>query len=357
MNKDKDGGKMTNKITLVATGDILLHTRLCRKAKRKIRPGYNFDSLLSEARPYLEQGDLTIVNQESIIGGEELGISNYPKFNSPMEIGYTLKKFGVDMVTLANNHIMDKGEKGVLKSIENWEKIGLDYVGAYKSAEDQERLRIVEKNGLKVCFLSYTRKMPAVKLPKGKTYMVDHYERMNVRKIEKQIRKIKADKTADVVILSLHFGKEYQMRPTTDQREISASMSDAGADIIIGHHPHVLQPPEFILNSRGKETLAMYSLGNFFSGQKGLYRQIGAIMTVDIEKPSDDDRVLKVNQPNLKLTFTDSTDKKNYKLYILEDIVKEREYIKTDHGDFESKQVYDDVKKRLGQFIPDMTIS
>ncbi|MHC0552918.1 hypothetical protein [Salinicoccus sp. CNSTN-B1] len=111
------------------------------------------------------------------------------------------------------------------------------------------------------------------------------------------------------------------------------------------------------MNSRGKETLTMYSLGNFFSGQKGLYRQIGAIMTVDIEKPSGDNPILKVDKPNLKLTFTDSTDKKNYKLYMLEDIVKEREYIKTDHGDFESEQVYHDVKKRLGQFIPDMTIS
>lgn len=354
--KYREGEDMSGKITLVATGDVLLHTRLYKKAKRKIRSGYNFEPLLEEARPFLKKGDFTIVNQESLIGGEELGLSSYPKFNSPAEIGHTLKKFGVDIVSLANNHIMDKGEQGVLKSIENWEKIGLEYVGAYKSLEDQERLRIFNKNGLKVCFLSYTRKMPAVKLPKDKPYLVDHYEKMNVRKIEKRIRELKAKNLADVVVLSLHFGKEYQMRPTVDQKEISASLSDAGADVILGHHPHVLQPPEFILNSRGKETLAMYSLGNFFSGQKGLYRQIGAIMTVDIEKPAGDNSVLKVGTPTLNLTFTDSTDKMDYKLYMLKDIVEEREFIKTHQGDFESNKVYQDLKDRLGQFLPDMTI-
>ncbi|MFG6119280.1 CapA family protein [Thalassobacillus sp. B23F22_16] len=346
----------SQKFTLAATGDVLLHTRLCRKAKRKIRNGYDFDGLMEETKHLFNKGDLTIVNQESIIGGKELGISDFPKFNSPVDIGYTLKNFGVDIVSLANNHIMDKGEEGVLKSIENWEKIGIPYVGAYKSKEDQETLRIINKNGLRVCFLSYTRKMPSVKLPKDKPYMVDCYEPMKIKKIEKRIRNIRKENLADVIILSLHFGKEYHLYPAMEQKEISATLSDAGADVIIGHHPHVLQPPEYILNSRGKRTFVMNSLGNFFSGQKGLYRQIGAFMTIDIEK-FNDNPVLKIDKPTLKLTFTDSTDKKNYKMHLLEDIVEQREYIKTHMGDFRSAEVYEELKTRLSQWVPEIEIS
>src|SRR5690625_530172 len=265
----------SRKVTLAATGDVLLHDRLYRRAKTKDQPGYDFSEMLAEAKPLFKKDHLSIVNQESIIGGEELGLSDYPHFNSPIEIGYTLKEFNVDIVNLANNHVLDKGEKGILKSIENWDKIGIPYVGAYKSKEDQETLRIFHKNGLRICFISFTKRMSGVKIPKNKSYLVNSFERANVRSISKLIERIRGRDLADVIVLSIHYGKEYQMLPTADQKEITNTLSDAGADVIIGHHPHVLQPPTYILNSRGKETFAIYSLGNFFSGQKGIYRQIG----------------------------------------------------------------------------------
>lgn len=348
----------SKKITLAATGDILLHKRLYKKAKRRLKGGYNFDEMLSEAKPLFENGgDITIVNQESIIAGEEIGLSDYPRFNSPIEIGYLLKDFGVDIANLANNHILDKGEEGIIKSIENWNEIGIPYVGAYNSQEDQETPRIIEKNGLSVCFLSYTKRMAGMKIPKDKSYLVNTFEDTKVGNIRKEINAIKKSHKVDVFVVSVHFGKEYHLLPTSAQKEISASISDAGADIILGHHPHVLQPPEYILNSRGLRTFSAYSLGNFFSGQKGLYRQIGAFMTVDIEKPSESNPVLKIDNPAMKLTFVDSTDKENYKLYLLEDIVKEREFIKTHMGNFNSKEVYEEIKTHLTRWIPDMTIS
>ncbi|MCR6112291.1 CapA family protein [Bacillus sp. A301a_S52] len=346
----------TSSFKLAATGDVLLHNRVYKKAKRKIRRGYDFNGMFEGVRHLFTQGDLTIVNQESIIGGEELGLSSYPRFNSPVEIGETLKELGVDIVNLANNHVLDKGEEGILKSIENWEKLGIPYVGAYKSEEDQQDLRIFNKNGLKICFLSYTKRMAGVKIPKGKEYLVDSFEKASVNKISKFIREIRKQKIVDVIVLSVHYGKEYHLFPTSDQKEISASLADAGADVIIGHHPHVLQPPAYILSSRGTKTFTAYSLGNFFSGQKGVYRQIGAFLTLDVVKKNNSPIVKAIN-PKMQLTFCDSSDKGDYKMHLLKDIVNEREHIKTHMGDFDSTDVYNEITEHMKTWVPDLDIS
>lgn len=344
----------TKKLTLAATGDILLHKNVMKNARKIF--SYDFTSNFSEVKPLFDHADLAIVNQESIIAGKEFGLSSYPKFNSPVEIGYTLKDLGVDIVNIANNHVLDKGEKGLLKSIENWKEIGLPYVGAYESFEDQQKIRVIEKKGLKVCFLSYTRKTNNAKIPKDKAYLVNKYKPQKLLKLKKYINKIRSQKIADVIVVSLHFGEEYHLYPTAEQREVSASLSDAGADIIIGHHPHVLQPAEWILNSRGKKTFVIYSLGNFYSGQQGLYRQIGAFFTIDIEKNSNNSNV-RIYNPTLKLTYIDSCDKKDFKLRLYEDVVKGQDYIKTNEGSFNTFETYEEIKTRLSKWLNDLNIS
>ncbi|MBM7095818.1 CapA family protein [Bacillus sp. H-16] len=346
----------SRKITLCATGDILLHKRLFKKAKR-ILGGYDFNPQLEQAKPLFDQGDITIVNQESIIAGESIGLSSFPKFNSPIEIGSTLKDYGVDMVNIANNHVLDRGEEGLLKSIENLDELGLSYVGAYKSVSDQDDLRVINKNGLRVCFLSYTRGTNNIKVPDDKSFMVDKFVPAKLKKIKDKVKSIRNNDIADVIVVSLHFGKEYHLNPSAEQKEVSADLSDAGADIILGHHPHVLQPFEYILNSRGKRTFAAYSLGNFFTGQEGLYRQIGGFLSIDVEKPSKNSTMLKIDKPKLKLTFVDSTDNRDFKLSLFEDIVNNRQVIKTDMGEFNSHEVYEELKTRLSQWVPDMDIS
>jgi|SRR5699024_1680208 len=345
----------SRKVTLAATGDILLHDRLYKKAKTE-DGGYDFTDMLAEAKPLFKKEHLTIVNQESIIAGKELGISNFPHFNSPIEIGYTLKDFNVDIANLANNHVMDKGEEGVLKSIENWEKIGIPYIGAYKSKEDQETLRIFHRNGLKICFLSYTKSLGTVKRPKDKEYLMGSFKDIGVKWIRRLIGRIKNRGLADVVVLSMHFGKEYQMLPTADQIETSNSLSDTGADVIIGHHPHVLQPPAYIVNSKGMDTFVAYSLGNFFSGQQGIYRQIGAYMTVDIEKPSENSSLLNIDNPTMRLTYVDAGEKGDYKLHLLKDVVSRQETIKTHVGEFNAQKVYDRMRNHMSKWIPDLDI-
>src|SRR5690625_3676900 len=332
------------KFTLAATGDVLLHESVYQEAK--CQSGYNFDPMFSRVKHLFKKEHLIIVNQESLIAGKEIGLSGFPRFNSPIEIGYTLKELNVDIVNLANNHVLDHGEKGIIKSIDNWEKIGIPYVGAYKSKIDQETLRVFHKNGLKVCFLSYTQSLGLGKRPPNKPYLANKFSDMNVKWIKRLITRIRRESIADIVILSMHYGKEYLRLPSSYQQEVSTELSDAGADVIIGHHPHVLQPPAIIENSKGLNTFVAYSLGNFFSGQLGIYRQIGAYLTVDIEKclASPYHRV-DFKNPTLYLTFVDTKGKKRFNMHLLKDLVKEREYIVTNHGTFKSIKVYEEMKR------------
>lgn len=348
------------KVTIGATGDILLHKRVYNKA-RTASGEYNFDRMFENIEHLFDEKHVIIVNQESIIAGEELGLSDFPHFNSPVEIGYKLKQMNVDIANIANNHILDHGEVGILKSIENWEKIGIPYVGAYKSEEDQETLRIINKNGLRVCFLSYTKGLSGKKIPNGKPYLVNHYGatrfagHRDVAGLRRLIDQIKRKDLADIVVVSIHFGKEYQMMPTSYQLETASNISDAGADVIIGHHPHVLQPFDYLVDSKGRNTFVAHSLGNFFTGQKGLYRQIGGYMTIDIEK-TENGQLLKIDNPTFTLTYVDSTDEKDYKMYLLKDIVDKGKKIKTDIGEFDSSIVYNRMVEHLTQFNTDINI-
>jgi len=256
-----------SKVKLVATGDVLLHSRVYNLHKTK-DGGYDFTKPMAPAEKLLKAGDISVVNLESIVAGEELGLSSFPKFNNPVELAENLKTFGTDLVTNSNNHTMDLGEEGALASIKNLENIGLMYVGSHKSKSDQKTFRIIEKNGVKCAFLSYTAVNLGNNPPKNKKYLLNRIVRKRTKHVRQEIARLKKEENTDAIIVSLHFGREYPLYPVSAQKEVAASVSDAGADIIIGHHPHVLQPAEWITNSRGKKTFVIYSLGNFYTGQK-----------------------------------------------------------------------------------------
>ena len=341
-------------ITLTAVGDILMHGRVYGGLSKK--SGFKFKEQLKNVEGILGKSDITIANLESIIGGVELGLSGFPRFNGPVEIGYALKDLGVDIVTIANNHVLDHGEIGLLKSIANLEKIGLEYDGAYKSQEDKDRLRILERNGLKIAFVSYTKGTNGIRIPKDKKYMVNSLVNTSVLKVAKEIRTIRNNKFADIIIVNLHYGDEYFLEPSVRQKEIATSLANAGADVILGHHPHVLQPPEWIETSHGTRVFAAYSLGNFFSGQNGLYRQIGAALTLEVTKPHEDYKGVTIKNPKYELTYVNRESRLRYDMYLLRDWVSKNKYIKTTTGNFDSRTVYEDVKNRLRSNIPDLEV-
>ncbi|MEC5425929.1 CapA family protein [Virgibacillus sp. C22-A2] len=344
-----------SKVKLVATGDTLLHSRIYDLCKTKDGK-YDFTKKMAPAESLLKAGDISVVNLESLVAGEELGLTSFPKFNNPVELAENLKSFGTDLVTNSNNHTMDLGEEGALKSIENLEKVGLMYVGSHKSKKDQKEFRIIEKNGLKCAFLSYTAVTLGNNAPKNKGYLLNTIVKSQTKEIRREIERLKKEKNPDAVIVSVHFGREYPLYPVSAQKEIAASISDAGADIIIGHHPHVLQPAEWIINSRGKKTFVIYSLGNFYSGQKGLYRQIGGALSLDIIKKSNKSADIKVDNPVLNLTFVDANRKSGYQMHHLLNYIEKNPYIKTEHGDFDSLDVYSELSKRYKDWMPEMKL-
>lgn len=283
--------------TITAVGDILIHSLVYNSAKTS--NGYDFKPMFSEVKPMLETADITVANQETMIGGEKIGLSTYPSFNSPFEVGDALKDSGVDIVTIANNHTIDRGEIAIQNAISHYNKIGLQYTGAYKSPEDQTVIRTIKKNGITFSFLAYTYGTNGIPVPKDKPYLVNL---IDLKRIQNDIKLAK--EKSDVVVVSLHFGNEYQRMPSDEQKHIAQTVINQGADIILGHHPHVLQPMEWIEAKDGRKGFVVYSLGNFLSSQKSIYREIGGILTLTVNKEIENGNTkIEVENPTFQSTY------------------------------------------------------
>ncbi len=262
----------TKKLSLFAVGDVLIHESVYKDAYDSSNDTYNFHKMFTEVEPIIKKYDLKFCNQESIIGGSALGISGYPSFNSPDEIGDEIVNLGFNLISLANNHALDKGEDAILYSNSYWSTKDVNTAGSYTSMEDRNRVRVYEKNGIKYAFLAYTTSLNGNALKKD--YLVNMY---SAEKAKNDIEAIKSQ--VDVIIVSMHWGEEYSNTPNSSQKQIAEYLSSLGVNLIIGHHPHVVQPVEYINN-----TLVIYSLGNFISNQLtlGINQGIGLIVGVDI---------------------------------------------------------------------------
>ncbi|GAF11813.1 hypothetical protein JCM19045_950 [Bacillus sp. JCM 19045] len=223
--------KLFSKTATISTiGDILIHDRVYDDARTN--DGFDFVPMLEDVAPYLEAADVTIANQETMIGGEELGLSGYPAFNSPFEVGDALKASGVDVVTLANNHTLDRGPQVIMNALDHWDKLDMVYTGSFRDQEDADELRIVESNGIAIAILSYTYGTNGIPIPDGRDYLVN----LAIPQLmEKQIKE--ADEKADAVLVALHAGDEYVDYPNDQQREWVQLAADSGATAVIGHHP------------------------------------------------------------------------------------------------------------------------
>ncbi|WP_442603889.1 CapA family protein [Paenibacillus sp. KN14-4R] len=311
--------RVTSKMTLGAVGDILLHQSIFREAKKENE--YDFDPIFEQVKPYLQKPDLTFANSESIIAGESFGISSYPRFNSPIEIGRTLRSVGCDIISMANNHVLDKGEAGLIAAMNNWKNIGLERIGAYESMEDRDRIRVLSANRIKVAFIGYTYGMNGHELPGDKSFMIGMLDKEQMKTEIQQ-----AKKEADAVVISMHFGNEYDILPNDFQKEWAKYAAEQGADIILGHHTHVLQPAEWIMRDDGTKAFVIYSLGNFLAAQElnEPRRYIGGILNVDIEKVREGDKTtIQVTNPTLIPTYIDHQRWSKYEIQLLSEVTDE----------------------------------
>ncbi|MGI2328983.1 CapA family protein [Planococcus sp. YIM B11945] len=304
----------TSTASLSAIGDVLIHTPLYKDAETK--SGYDFNPMFANVKPYLEKSDITVANSESIIGGSEIGLSSYPSFNSPFEVGDAMKDAGIDVVSMANNHTLDRGEKAIENAIHHWDEIGIVHTGSALSKEDSARIATMTKNGITFSFLSYTYGTNGIAAPAGKEFLVN---RIDKEKIKQDVAKAKSK--SDVVVVSLHFGNEYEPLPTAEQKDLAHFTAEQGADIILGHHPHVLQPAEWIETADGRKSFVVYSLGNFLSGQNELDRQIGAILHLTVEKTTTaDSTMIAIQDPSFTTTFVKHSGYRNFEIELLKNV-------------------------------------
>ena len=285
----------TSKLSLVMVGDALLHSSLYKDGYKNGK--YDFSSQLEYIKPIIQNYDLAFYNQESILGGTELGLSDYPTFNSPQEFGDSMIDAGFNLVSLANNHTLDRGEKAVLNSCNYWKNKDVLTAGSYSSKEEAEEIKIKEKNGIKYTLLAYTYGTNGIKVKEGKEYLVNLY---SDKKTKDDIEKVR-DKV-DLLMVSMHWGTEYKTEPTETQKKQAEYLSSLGVDIIIGTHPHIIEPITYI-----NDTLVIYSLGNFISAQStnNDYNTMVELMTsVDIIKEEKDGQTtIKLDNLNNELLY------------------------------------------------------
>ena len=262
--------------SMVMVGDALIHGTVYGTAHRYANyNGYDFKPMLEHIKERVKDYDLAYYNQETILGGTELGLSTYPLFNSPYEVGDAFIDAGFNLVSLATNHTIDKGEKGVLNSRNYWnQQANVLAAGSYSSFEERDKVVIKEVNGIKYAFLSYTTYTNGLIVPTGKEYLVNVYDE---DLIKEEITRYRDQ--VDLLMVAMHWGTEYMTYPTNEQKEISEYLASLGVDLIIGTHPHVIEPIEYI-----DDTLVIYSLGNFISSQIGVERLTGLMLSLNIKK-------------------------------------------------------------------------
>lgn len=276
-------------IQIVMVGDMLMHEKIIDSGLKE-DGSYNYDHLFVNVKDYIQSADLAIVNQETIMGGESFGYSGYPNFNSPYELLDAEIEAGFDLLLCATNHALDKGKTAVLNEMEYLEENcpELDYVGINQSQEDQDNdIYVYEQNGIKVAILNYTYGTNGIQMPSDAPYLV------NLLDEDKVIADIqKAEEIADFTIVCPHWGTEYNLGTDSSQAKWTKIFVDNGVDLVLGTHPHVIEPIEWITSENGNEMLVYYSLGNYVNGTSSTgsgitNRMIGGIADVTIGRNED----------------------------------------------------------------------
>lgn len=268
-------------ITISSVGDLMCHSPQYEYAKVS-KDSFNFNPVYREVFKYFRQFDFVFGNLETVTAGSHRGYSGYPFFNTPDEYITALKNAGFNLLTTANNHSLDKGESGLLRTIDQIKKNKLHYNGTFTSQRDRDSIRIFDIKGIKIAFLAYTYGTNGIPIPKGKSYLINM---IDFNLIESDIKTAR-ETGAEIILVHYHFGQEYKREPDVYQREVVNKTISFGADIIIGGHPHVIQPVDYFKNKSEKldSGFVAYSLGNFISNQRWRYSDAGVILNIELTK-------------------------------------------------------------------------
>lgn len=347
--------------SMVMVGDYLIHSSLYKEANRNANyNGYDFKPMLELIKPIVSKYDIKYYNQETILGGTEIGLSDYPTFNSPYEAGDDMLDAGFNLVSLATNHTMDRGRKAISNSRNYWNnKENVLAVGSYTSEEEKNEIHIKEVNNIKYTMLNYTYGTNGIPVPKGSEYLVNVWPTdLNINdpkrdkkyqeykeQVKQDIEKVK-DKV-DVLIVAMHWGVEYTNTPTAYEIDSAEFLASQGVNIVIGTHPHVVQPVTWI-----DDTLVIYSLGNFISAQSqdlNYNKVVGLMSSLEITKTVKNDEI-KISIGNVKneLLYNYYKSYKNFKVIPFSQM--NSNYLRN------YKDIYEKYKKVIQMYDKDMYV-
>ncbi len=318
-NDDKLPPEEVSRTSFVGCGDNIIYYGTWRDAASKAQGtgrDYSFRHIYKNVEEAISSADIAFINQETVCS-QSFAPESYPQFNSPVDLTYDIADVGFDVVCLANNHMLDKGALGLYDAYNNWNDRGVCVIGTYEEKESGKYITYYEKNGITVAFVAYTEFTNLAEDPANKGLYAPYLKQSDVAGDISE-----ADENADIVIVSVHWGEEGSFTPNELQKTYAQTMADNGADVIIGHHPHVIQPIEWLEGKDGNKTLCAYSLGNFVHEQNRDYNVVGGMLSFDMVKYSD--ASVTVESPLFTPTachyprnFYDNT------VYILEDYTEE----------------------------------
>ena len=287
ISSENEGKEIPITFNMTAIGDTLCHNTQYWDAYNSDTKEYDFSYVYEDIKYYTKVADITIGSLETTFAGEKVGYSNYPRFNTPDSLATALKKIGVDVISLAGNHALDYGYDGLCRTIDVLDEADISHLGTYKTAEEQEKILIKNVKGVKIAFINYTYGTNGIPLPSGKEFCVNLIDK---DLIKKQIEQAK-EQEVDMIVACMHWGVEYRTTATTEQKELADFLFENGVDIIIGNHPHVLEPMEkktiTLEDGTMKDVFVVYALGNFTADQTDEITRDSAILNLNITKQLD----------------------------------------------------------------------
>lgn len=334
-------------VSLVSVGDDLIHQKVVNSGLQEDGT-YNYDHLFSVLKEDFESADIAVINQETILGTNDMEYTGYPRFCSPKALGDSIRKAGFDVVLHATNHIMDRKIPGIESTLDYWKGYPeITVLGIHDSMESYGTITVVERNDIKIAMLNYTYGMNGFTLPNNKFYLVNGF---NLDNMKQDIRK--AREIADFIIVFPHWGNEYVYKPSSRQKEVAQMYADEGVDLVIGAHPHVLQPVTWITGKDGNQMLCYYSLGNYVSSMDYTDRVLGGMAQITIKK---DDCGCYIEDADLIpiVTHYERGEKNNFGVFKLQDYTEEqakKHYILRNYrgADFSIDRMEELVKQIIG---------
>lgn len=317
-------------ISIIMVGDMLLHTRVYESGMLDSGE-YSYEHLFTHTRSMIENADIAIVNEEVILGGTELGLSGYPAFNGPFEVADALYDTGFDVILQATNHALDKGSRGVLNDIAYWEeKYPSEHViGIHDEAADLDRnYAVVEVDGISIAILNYTYGTNGISMPADMPYLVNM---LNENQVAEDMAKAREE--ADYIIVCPHWGTEYIHTADGSQKKWAQFFADNGANLVIGTHPHVIEPIEYY-----GDCPVYYSIGNYVNATSGegagtADRMLGAMANITLT--IEDDIIIETKCDQIPLvSHIDTSDRQRLTVYPLdeynEELAKQNEICRQD---------------------------